>query len=104
MPMSALTDPGVPQAAAAAGAGGHGAPGHVTDHLLAADPRPGPGGVSLHHQVVTAASSGQCGTKVTGDTDDEMTQELDGDVCLHDHIHDCGEISVCCSPSLHSEK
>ena len=38
------------------------------------------------------------------DTDDQMTPELDGDVCLHDNIHDCGEISVCCSPSLHSEE
>ena len=32
------------------------------------------------------------------------SQELDGDVCLHDHIHDCGEVSFCCSPSLHLEK
>ena len=47
------------QAAAAAGAGGHAAPGHLADHLLAADPRPVPGGVSLRHKVVTADSSGQ---------------------------------------------
>ena len=64
---SQLTDPDVPQAVAAAGAGGHGAPGHLADHLLGADPRPGSGqSVSLHHQVVTAASPGQCGPRSQG--------------------------------------
>ena len=62
----------VPQAVAAVGTRGHAAPGHFAHHLLAADPGPGPGGVRLHHQVVTAHSSGQYRTKVTRGIDDTI--------------------------------
>ena len=48
---------------------------------------------------IAQVSSGQITGKII-----QLIQELDGDVCLHDNIHDCREISFYCSPTLHSEK
>ena len=48
---------------------------------------------------IAQVSSGQITGKII-----QLIQELDGDVCLHDNIHDCREVSFNCSPTLHSEK
>ena len=48
---------------------------------------------------IAQVSSGQITGKII-----QLIQELYGDVCLHDNIHDCREVSFYCSPTLHSEK
>ena len=90
----------VGQTAGTAGPGGHGAPGLLTPHLLV--PLHISGSVRLHHEVVAADSSGHC--EAWHPQLDEMITELHGDVRLHDHLHDRGEIPLSGSSPLYSEK